>query len=57
MGAGLTESDLRQGGTGWPADGPDGTITIRFTPHNVYGVMDHFVGTGGADRRSIFCCA
>lgn len=53
--SGLTESDLRRGGTGWLADGPDGPITIRFTPHNDYGVMDHVVGTGDG-QGSIFRC-
>ncbi|MET0363928.1 MAG: polyketide cyclase [Sphingobium sp.] len=43
--SGLTESDLRRGGTGWVADGPDGPITVRFTPHNDYGVMDHVIET------------
>lgn len=54
--SGLTESDLRRGGTGWLADGPDGPITIRFTPHNDYGVMDHFVGTGDGQEVPIFRC-
>ncbi|NML90442.1 polyketide cyclase [Sphingobium sp. TB-6] len=44
--SGLAESDLRQEGDKWLADGPEGPITIRFTPHNDYGVMDHFVDTG-----------
>ncbi|MFC4595598.1 polyketide cyclase [Sphingobium tyrosinilyticum] len=44
--SGLSESDLRQEGDQWFADGPEGSITIRFTPHNDYGVMDHFVDTG-----------
>jgi hypothetical protein len=43
--SGLTESDLRRGGTGWIADGPEGPVTIRFTPHNDYGAMDHVVET------------
>ena len=43
--SGLTESDLRRGGTGWIADGPEGPVTICFTPHNDYGVMDHVVET------------
>ncbi|MEC3909837.1 polyketide cyclase [Sphingobium sp. CR2-8] len=51
--SGLIESDLRRGGTGWLADGPDGPITIRFTPHNDYGVMDHFVGTGDGQEVHI----
>ncbi|WP_311271211.1 polyketide cyclase [Sphingobium sp. WCS2017Hpa-17] len=44
--SGLAEFDLRQEGDKWLADGPEGPITIRFTPHNDYGVMDHFVDTG-----------
>lgn len=44
--SGLAESDLRQEGGKWLADGPEGPISIRFTPHNDYGVMDHFVDTG-----------
>ena len=44
--SGLAESDLRQEGDNWLADGPEGPISIRFTPHNDYGVMDHFVDTG-----------
>ena len=48
--AGLAESDLRAEADHWLADGPDGPIRIRFTPHNAFGVMDHFVDTGeGAD--------
>jgi hypothetical protein len=43
---GLSESDLREEGGKWLADGPEGPITIRFTPHNDYGVMDHIVDTG-----------
>lgn len=49
--SGLTESDLRQGDAGWEADGPDGPVGVRFTPHNDYGVMDHFIETG--DGRSV----
>ena len=28
------------------AEGPTGTIRIRFTDHNPFGVMDHYVDTG-----------
>ncbi|MBH1998452.1 MAG: polyketide cyclase [Sphingomonadaceae bacterium] len=45
--SGLTESHLRQEGDHWLADGADGPVTIRFTPHNAYGVMDHVVDIGG----------
>ncbi len=44
--SGLSESDLRKEDGKWLADGPEGAITIRFTPHNDYGVMDHWVDTG-----------
>lgn len=44
--SGLSESDLREEDGKWVADGPEGAITIRFTPHNDYGVMDHWVDTG-----------
>ena len=49
--AGLAHSEMRPHGDGWLADGSDGPITIRFTPHNDFGVMDHFVDTG--DGREI----
>jgi len=44
--SGLAQSDLRQEGGEWLAQGPEGPIRIRFTPHNDYGVMDHFVDVG-----------
>ena len=44
--AGLANSELRQHGETWLADGSDGPITIRFTPHNPFGVMDHVVDPG-----------
>jgi len=44
--SGLADSALRRDGDGWAANGPEGPIRIRFTPHNDYGVMDHFVDTG-----------
>jgi hypothetical protein len=43
--SGLAESDLREDGDQWLADGPEGPIRILFTPYNSYGVMDHFVET------------
>ena len=51
--SGLAESDLRQDGDAWLADGPEGPIAIRFTPHNDYGVMDHFVDAGGGSEIHI----
>lgn len=34
---------LRREGERWVADGPEGPVTIRFTPANPYGVLDHWV--------------
>ena len=48
--SGLADSDLREGEDGWTADGPDGSIRVRFTPHNDLGVMDHFVIPAGGDE-------
>ncbi|TPG14456.1 polyketide cyclase [Sphingomonas oligophenolica] len=44
--SGLTDSGLRCVGDEWLADGLDGPIRIRFTAHNAFGVMDHWVDTG-----------
>ncbi|WP_445679984.1 polyketide cyclase [Radicibacter daui] len=34
---------LRREGDRWVAMGPEGPVTIRFTPTNLYGVLDHWV--------------
>ncbi|WP_298670669.1 polyketide cyclase [uncultured Sphingomonas sp.] len=44
--SGLAQSNLRFAQDAWLADGPEGPIRIRFTPHNAFGVMDHWVETG-----------
>ncbi|ORM52311.1 polyketide cyclase [Pantoea conspicua] len=44
--SGLTNSTLEPEGNRWRARGPQGTVKIRFTPHNPFGVMDHWVDTG-----------
>ena len=49
--AGLSDSALRPDGEAldretWLADGADGPVRIRFTPHNPLGVMDHWVDPG-----------
>ena len=36
----------REGRRRWRAAGPEGTVRIRFTDHNPFGVMDHYVDTG-----------
>lgn len=45
--SGLSEAGLERTGDVWRANGPDGPITIRFTAHNAFGVMDHWVDLGG----------
>lgn len=44
--SGLSQSSLVQESTHWKASGPEGVVKIRFTGHNPYGVMDHYVDTG-----------
>lgn len=44
--SGLSHGPLEPEGNYWKAKGPTGTVKIRFTPHNPYGVMDHWVNTG-----------
>lgn len=41
--SGLSRSSLRKEGDVWHADGPAGPVRIRFTGHNAFGVMDHYV--------------
>ena len=44
--SGLSHSSLVQESTHWKASGPDGVVKIRFTAHNPFGVMDHYVDSG-----------
>ena len=48
--SGLAQSDLREDGERWLADGADGPIRIRFTPQNAHGIMDHWVDMGAGDE-------
>jgi len=43
--SGLAQSELREEGGQWLADGAEGPVRIRFTPHNAFGVMDHSIET------------
>ena len=44
--SGLSRSSIVQQPDGtWLAEGPSGRVAIRFTEHNPYGVMDHYVLT------------
>lgn len=46
--SGLSQSALHKDGDQWLAESAEGPIRIRFTPHNVFGIMDHFVNPGDA---------
>ena len=44
--SGLSKGSLAKDGNRWRVEGPTGTVRIRFTDHNPFGVMDHYVDTG-----------
>ncbi len=44
--SGLSKAGLAKDGDTWKAQGPEGPIRIRFTAHNAFGIMDHYVDTG-----------
>jgi hypothetical protein len=48
--SGLAESTLTRNGDAWTVRGPAGDVSIRFTPHNAYGVMDHTVTLANGDE-------
>src|SRR3712207_4520347 len=53
--AGLGTSLTRVNGA-WIAQTPQGSIKVRFTARNDFGVLDHYVTPNGA-QRSTFRCA
>jgi hypothetical protein len=48
--AGLSDASLRKEGEHWLANGPNGPATIRFSEHNVFGIMDHYVYPPGGEE-------
>lgn len=50
--SGLSDADMRRDGPVWKATGPSGTVRIRFTDHNDFGVMDHWVEM--ADGNTVY---
>lgn len=44
--SGLSKSPLEKDGDSWKTEGPEGPIRIRFTDHNAFGIMDHYVDPG-----------
>lgn len=47
--SGLSASSLARDGDAWKAEGPEGPVRIRFTGHNAFGVMDHYVDAGAPE--------
>ncbi|MBE5253928.1 polyketide cyclase [Mixta mediterraneensis] len=43
---GLCSGTPEPEGNHWRARGPSGNVRIRFTSHNPFGVMDHWVDSG-----------
>jgi hypothetical protein len=50
--SGLSDADMRRDGPVWKATSPNGTVRIRFTDHNDFGVMDHWVEL--ADGNTVY---
>jgi hypothetical protein len=48
--SGLSRSSPEKHGDHWRAQGPEGPIRIRFTDHNPFGVMDHYVNVGAGEE-------
>jgi hypothetical protein len=48
--SGLSESTFEACGDHRKAHGPEGSVTIRFTDHNSFGVMDHYVCLGSGEE-------
>lgn len=44
--SGLARSTLTQEGDAWKVEGAGEPVSIRFTGHNPFGVMDHYVSAG-----------
>tara|TARA_R110002012_G_scaffold109444_3_gene253249 strand:+ start:2106 stop:2507 length:402 start_codon:yes stop_codon:yes gene_type:complete len=47
--SGLSNAALEKTGDGWKGQGPEGPITVTFSAHNDFGVMDHWVDVGGGN--------
>lgn len=44
--SGLSDAGLARDGDAWKAEGPEGPVRIRFSDHNPFGIMDHWVELG-----------
>jgi hypothetical protein len=48
--SGLANSSFGKSAGRWTAEGPGGPVSIRFTDHNDFGVMDHYVELDNGDE-------
>lgn len=48
--SGLSGSSFEKDDDVWKAHGPQGPVRIRFTGHNPFGVMDHYVDVGSGQE-------
>jgi len=53
--SGLAKSALENCGDHWKARGPEGSVKIRFTGHNQFGVMDHYVRLSSGEESMYRC--
>lgn len=44
--SGLSCSTLEPDGNYWRAQNPQGFVKVRFTPHNPFGILDHWIDPG-----------
>ncbi|UDQ80440.1 polyketide cyclase [Erwinia rhapontici] len=44
--SGLSQGPLEPDGNGWKGRGPQGPVKVRFTEHNPFCIMDHYIDSG-----------
>jgi hypothetical protein len=47
--SGLSNAALEKTENGWKGNGSEGSITVIFSGHNEFGVMDHWVDVGNGN--------
>ena len=45
--SGMCGAGLKQDGAIWTGEGMEGPLRVRFTEHNKFGIMDHYVSHAG----------
>lgn len=51
--AGLATTAPKRAGDGWLIATPEGSITLRFTGPNSFGILDHYVTTAAGEETYI----